>query len=434
MIYIYKLLKSPWMIPLVMLTIMAVAFFTGQKQEEDSQGRPVVIYAHPPCGPELMKLYRPVWEEFKRTHPDIDFRVLHITGKYEDKIKIMFAGKVAPDVIFMYPQALPAWADMEALEPLDEYIDKSGEVSRDDYFPAMLETFSYKGKLYGLPKDASATIMFYNVEMFEKYGLEKPQSDWTWQDMMKAARVLTRDINGDGRVDQWALSCPNWWELVWQFGGGILDESGSKCTLLEPKAVAGLEFWAELRNKHGFTPSPESESDIGSGRLFSLGKIGMFFSIYPWVTSMRKECDFRWDIAPMPRGPRARAVTALGSAMAVTCQSKNKAAAFEWVRWMTQRTGMIFLTSVENPSCIELARSRDFMDSPFQPPTKKVAVEALEYVRPPMRHPKHNEIMDALNAELYRALLGTITVRKALENAVPKVDKILQRASKRKQQ
>ena len=229
------------------------------------------------------------------------------------------------------------------------------------------------------------------------------------------------------------MTAPYWWELVWQFGGRVLDEKGSRCTLLEPKALAGVEFWAALRHKHGVIPSPEAASDIGSGRLFSLGKIGMCFSIYPKVSSLRKEGKFQWDIAHMPKGPDGRAVTAFGSAMAVTCQSKNKAAAFEWVRWMTQRTGMIFLTSVENPSCLKLARSRDFLDSPGLPVSKNVAVETLEYVRPPMRHPKHDEIMDALDAELYGAQQGTITVRKALENAIPKVNRILQRKSKRKQ-
>ena len=421
------------MIPFGMLVILSSVFFTGRRKGVDTEGRPIVVYAHPPCGPELMKLYRPIWEEFKRTHPDIDFRVLHISGKYEDKIKVMFAGNVAPDVIFMYPKALPAWADMDALEPLDEYLAKSEKISRDDYFPAMLETFTYNGKLYGLPKDASATLMFYNVDMFKKYGLEKPRADWTWEDLVNSAKAMTHDTNGDGRVDQWGLTSPRWWELVWQFGGRILDENAARCMLLEPKALAGLEFWAALRNKYGVTPSPEALSDIGDSRLFSLGKVGMFFGIYPWVSSLRKECDFRWDIALVPRGPSGRAVTAFGSAMAVTCQSRNKTAAFEWVRWMTQRTGMIYLTSVENPSCLNLAKSRDFLDSLGLPSTKEVAVEALEYVRPPMRHPRHDEIMDALDAELYKAQLGTITIRQALENAVPKVNRILQRESNRKQ-
>ncbi len=420
------------MIPLVMLLFLGVAFLTGRRTGVSKDGRPIVVYAHPPCGPELMKLYRPIWKEFRRTHPDIDFRVLHITGKYEDKIKVMFAGNVAPDVIFMYPKALPTWADMDALEPLDGYLDKSEKVNRDDYFPSMLEAFTYNGKLYGLPKDASATIMFYNVGMFKKYGVAKPNPDWTWQDMLKAAKTLTRDTDGDGRIDQWGLTSPDWWEFVWQFGGRVLDETGSRCTLLEPKALVGLEFWAELRCKYRVTPSPATLSNLGGNRLFSLGRVGIYFSIYPAVSSLRRECDFQWDIAHVPAGPGGRAVTSLGSAMAVTCQSRNKAAAFEWVRWMTQRTGMIGLTSVENPSCLKLAKSRDFLDSPGLPPTKKVAVETLKYVRPPMRHPKHDEIMDALNAELNRAQMGKITVREALEHAVPKVNRILQRHLKRK--
>jgi ABC-type glycerol-3-phosphate transport system substrate-binding protein len=119
----------------------------------------------------------------------------------------------------------------------------------------------------------------------------------------------------------------------------------------------------------------------------------------------------------------------VGSALAITTQSRHKAAAFEWVRWLTSQTGMRGLTAVESPSCVALARSPAFIESPGLPKSKQVAIDAMEYAHSPVQHPRHNEILDALTPELDKAQRGEITVRAALQRAVPRVDRILERAA-----
>jgi multiple sugar transport system substrate-binding protein len=293
----------------------------------------------------------------------------------------------------------------------------------------MLDTFRYRGKLYGLPKDASATIMQYNLDLFAACGAAKPTADWTWNDLLAAAKKLTRDTNGDGRADQWGMNLYPWWIFVWQNGGRVLDREANRCALLEPRAVEAIEFWAALRWSHAVTPTPEAVKDLGGWRLFALGRVGMNFEMYPVVSLLRGRCDFTWDLAPMPRGPHGRATDSVGSALAVTTQSRNKQAAFEWVRWLTSQSGMRGLTAVESPSCIALAQSPAFIESPGPPKSKQVAVDAMEYAHPPVQQPRYNEILDALTPELDKASRGEISVRAALERAVPLVDRILERAA-----
>jgi multiple sugar transport system substrate-binding protein len=419
-----RFLRSPVIIPIVSLALLGFALLQSPFSRGGERQRPTVVYAHPPCPPELMKLYNPIFDEFRRTHPQIELKVLHITGNYEDKIKVMFAGGVAPDVIFMYPTALPAWAELGALLPLDEQLAK-GRTRSSDYFAAMLDTFRYKGKLYGLPKDASATIMQYNVELFRRAGIEAPNERWTWVDLLRAAKALTKDSSGSGRVDQWGMNALPWWTLVWANGGRVLDETGTHCTLLEPAALEALEFWVDLRCKYGVTPSPTATADLSPSRLFELGRVAMHFEMYPIVSVFRKTCSFEWDLAPIPSGPKSRCTDAVGSALAVTAQSRNPDAAFEFVRWLTSEQGMKFLVTVESPSCVKLAHSDEFLQSAGAPKSKNVAIEAMEYTRAPIQHPQYAEIMDTLNSELNRAMLGKIGIREALENAVPKVDRVL---------
>ena len=53
-------------------------------------------------------------------------------------------------------------------------------------------------------------------------------SDWTWDDFLHAARALTRDTDGDGRIDQYGLgtevSIFRLAPFVWQNGGELVDD------------------------------------------------------------------------------------------------------------------------------------------------------------------------------------------------------------------
>jgi len=197
--------SSLW-IPIVAVAILIGSILTGGRADSDPQGRPVVVYAHPPCPPDLMRYFEEAFADFRQSHPEINLQVLHITGNYEDKIKVMFAGKVAPDVIFMYPTALPAWVELGALRPLNDLLGTNVA----DYFAAGVRTFSYRGRIYGLPKDATADILFYNPALFRQHGLTTPSADWTWQEMLRAAKAMTEDRDGDGRTDVYGMQQPEW--------------------------------------------------------------------------------------------------------------------------------------------------------------------------------------------------------------------------------
>ena len=122
---------SQLLVPLFVVLLLAGAILTGGRKVLDPQGRPTIVYAHPPCPPDLMVCFERAFDDFRATHPGIDLRVLHITGSYEDKVKIMFAGKVAPDVIFMYATALSAWVALDALAPLSDMMERDDAIAAE---------------------------------------------------------------------------------------------------------------------------------------------------------------------------------------------------------------------------------------------------------------------------------------------------------------
>jgi multiple sugar transport system substrate-binding protein len=419
-----KKIPGQLFVPIAIVALLVTMVVTGGRAKHDAQGRPVVVYAHPPCPPDLMAYFERAFADFRQAHPQIDFRVLHITGNYEDKIKVMFAGKVAPDVIFMYPTALPAWVDLAALTPLDEWVTPAVKA---EYFAAGIETFTWNGRLYGLPKDASAEILFYNKAMFRERGVPLPTAEWTWDDFLAAAKQLTRDTDGDGRTDVYGTEQPPWDSLVLQNGGQVISDDGTRCLLGEPAAVEALKFWAELRTRYRVTPTPESRMDQTPWQLFALRRTGMFVSMYPAVPILRRTCDFEWDIALPPRGPQRARSAFQGSAFAITSQCRNKDAAFTFVRWMTS-SGMRHVMTFDIPCYKPLGQADEWRDSSQPPASKEVAVQVMEQATPPaIKHPAYAEILDAIGPQLDRVNRGVATVEEAVKIIVPNVNAILVR-------
>ncbi|MFN2926971.1 ABC transporter substrate-binding protein [Lachnospiraceae bacterium YH-ros2228] len=102
-------------------------------------------------------------------------------------IKTKFASNDLPDIIQVYK---PQWVETNAGEDgLNKLVDLTGLDSMSEYDQKALDgTYSYKGKLYGIPMDSVVLSgVFYNKKAFEKAGAEIPQ---TWDDFLSVCDKL----------------------------------------------------------------------------------------------------------------------------------------------------------------------------------------------------------------------------------------------------
>ena len=137
-----------------------------------------------------INILKPMLEEFEKENPDIKVDLMHIPQNYFQKIHLLFASNTAPDVIFINNLYLPIYANAGVLEDLTDY-----EFEYDKYFPKSVEAMKFKGKIYALPRDVSNLVVFYNKDLFKKYGVSYPVNDWTLDDLLKTAQKLTTPKN-----------------------------------------------------------------------------------------------------------------------------------------------------------------------------------------------------------------------------------------------
>ena len=128
-----------------------------------------------------------VLQDFEALHPHIKVKHEVIAEQYMDVIKTRLIGEAAPDVFYLDVSEAPFLIRKDVLEPLNSYITPDFDLA--DFEPSLLNPFIYQGQIYGLPKDYSTLVLFYNKQAFAAAGLTDPPQ--TWDELSQYAQLLT---------------------------------------------------------------------------------------------------------------------------------------------------------------------------------------------------------------------------------------------------
>lgn len=198
------------------------------------------------------------------------------------------------------------------LQPLEELYDLTDEKWVKD----ALEFTTIDGRTYGLDRERPILrgVLFFNKAIFEREGLPNPyelvaNKQWTWDKMIEIAKQATRDLDGDGVIDQWGLGggdaplC-----FVYSNLGRILTMVDGKptITLGEPNAQEGLQAFYDAVNVHKVVEIPPEgapwDYDI---QRFQDGKLAMFPFNF-WIADRFAEAMADdYGVTLFPIGPRA---------------------------------------------------------------------------------------------------------------------------------
>jgi multiple sugar transport system substrate-binding protein len=300
-------------------------------------------------------------------------------GNYADKIVLQLADGKAPDVIWSEVSTYVPLQAKGAFKPLDEFIRRD-KVDIKIYYSGVMKRFTTGGKVYALPQDtAPIACLFYNKALFKKAGVPFPNDHWTWDDLLKAAQAITSP--GDPSPSKvWGFKDnygPDWANWVYANGGTMTDDwlKPTRCTLDSPAAIEAVTFMRDLMLKHKVMPDEASRQSLGGvgEDLFMQGQLGMFRCGYWPTTKLRTQKGLDWDMAPFPKGPRAKGFSwgTGGSGWAMSRDARDPEKAWAVIKFLGSEP--VQQTWVESgdiqPSIIHLAHSPAFNGS--VPPANK---------------------------------------------------------------
>jgi multiple sugar transport system substrate-binding protein len=385
---------------------------------------------------EEIQAYQQVLRVFQEKNPGIQVEYINIpSNEYLAKITAMMAAGSPPDVFFINNIDFPGLASRGVLKPLDPFIQRD-KYPTGDIFPGILKAFQWEGAQYGLPRDVSNLVVFYNRNLLRKAGLPDPKPDWTWDDFLRYAKALT--VEKDGKRVQWGVSFQTFylfWELwVWSAGGRFYSPDHSKFLLNSPPSVEGLQFYLDLRYKHHVAPTPEEAQDRGAFTMFLNGQTGMIVDGRWRVPTLKARAKFDFDVVPFPRGKAGSIVDIDGSGWVMAAGTRNPEAAWKLLSFLAgpeasqifTKTGLIIPARGVDVKNVEksIQNLKDFFVPP-PPRSQHFFLTVNKTARPTETFERWNEALQLINKALEPVWQGKAELKAALDGVAPQVQKIL---------
>ena len=278
---------------------------------------------------------------FNEVYPDIEVQIIR-PADYWPKLMSMLAAGTPPDVFYMGFPEFVEYHKLGALLDLQPYVDATPDFNALDFFPGTLDAFRDRetGHLYGIPKDWSTYVVYYNVEMFKQAGLPTPNElfgygKWSWKEFLEVAKKLTKDTDGDGKIDVYgfAYNFPARWKLLPPAFGADWVKTPDKVVVNTPEFAEAIQFLADLALVHHVMPGVTELAEMSAPDWFANQKAAMFIC-GRWMTMKFKTLPFKWDIAPVPYYRKMYTWVDL-VAYCVAKDSKNPDAAWKLVNFLT---------------------------------------------------------------------------------------------------
>lgn len=381
--------------------------------------------------------YEALVAAFEAEYPDIDilFSALPSQNDYNQRLAAGFSGGSPPDVMLLNYRRFALFAAQKALEPLDAYFERSTLLDPGAFYPQPLSAFKFQQQQWCIPQNVSSLVVYYNLDLFDAAGLSYPSQDWSQEDFMAAARALTRDVDGDGKIDQYGVGIePSLMRLapfVWQAGGDIVDnaQQPTRLSLDSPAALAAFQWFVDLQVKEGMTPDMAAETAEASENRFLNGRLGMYFNSRRGTPTYRTISDFAWDVAPLPKGQQAASILhSDGYCMAAA--AKNKEAAWKFIEYANSSAGQTLIAKSGRtvPSLSAVAESPDFLDPKLAPPSSRVFLDVIPSLRGLPLMSTWPAIEEIANREIERAFYGEISVSEAAAAAAAQTQTYFEQA------
>lgn len=280
----------------LLVGISLAVLMCGCGDEGEHAGK-VHLVLSVPADRETRPMYRDVVTQFETAHPHIEVQILEIPANYYGKVLVMIAGRNSPDLMWI-GQSFAEFAARGVFLDLSEKL--AAEVDLEEYLPQALSWYRVGDRQYGIPFGIDMNFIAFNKALFDEAGVPYPTDDWDYDHFLRTAKALTRDIDGDGRIDQYGFK-GNLEKA--SFGAQVISADGTDVLCNRPEMIECLRANLDLSRKHKVSPLPDDADFQGldAYSYFLQGKAAMM-QFFTWnLPFLRRRCAaMDWDIVNNP--------------------------------------------------------------------------------------------------------------------------------------
>ncbi|WP_024288096.1 extracellular solute-binding protein [Cellulomonas sp. KRMCY2] len=252
---------------------------------------------------------------------------VNVASDLNQELSQGFAAGSPPDVFYQSTDQLAGYASNGSLLP---YADELG--TADDFYPSLVENFTYDGEFYCAPKDFSTLALIINEDAWAAAGLTDADIPADWEGLAAAAQALTTD----GQV---GLSFgPEYQRLgvfMAQAGGGLVSEDGTEAIADSPENLEALTFVQQMLTD-GVLAYPSAIDSGWGGEAFGSGRAAMTIEGNWIVGAMKNDFpDINYLVTELPAGPAGKGTLQFTNCWGIASDSPDQDAALKLVEYLT---------------------------------------------------------------------------------------------------
>lgn len=364
-------------------------------------------------------VYQELIDNFEAQNPDIHVEMqLTPWDQYWTKFDAAAGANQAADVFFMNVW-VPKYAEAGILEPLDSYMERDG-FDFSLYTESIVNTGTYNGVHYTVPKGTDSMAVAVNTTLFEKYGVTVPTSDWTWDDMVAVCRELKEKIAaaGDSVYPMaFMLNSTNgsWQPVVYQFGGKVFNDDGTS-GYDSAESIEAIQSLVDLIDEE-LIPDYQMVSDTSAEEFFISGQACM---LYLPTFSSQKVDQAKVEGVELIKLPKAKTQEFIAGSMhyGMNSASEHKEEAWRFMQYLAseEANDIVGQRGIDLPARIS---SQSYYASSFEQFDGTAFVEGLVDAKAYPNAPAYAE--DAINSITNDSIMAIFTKQIGVQEGMEKM-------------
>jgi len=351
------------------------------------------------------------------------------TAGYQATLLTEVAAGTAPDVFWIPGTDVATFALAGAILNLNELVT-AADFDVSVFYPQQVaeltynpETMDNEGALWGLPRDASAMVLYYNADLFDEAGVEYPDvqmanGTWDWDALRETAEAIAALSSGGNQI--YGVNFDAWWGplMLWINAAAdngynnYFNEARTECGLNSPATTEALTFLRGLYADELAVPFGTSAEPA-----FVAGQVGMYLN-GRWATPNNiTNLDFNWNAAEVPAAPNGgRSNWLFWGAYVVNANTEHPEEAFDLVTRLTSVDVQSQITALgaNIPSRAGEDAQAAFLDSLKEEKAdlnNQAFLNGLQYAvaEAPLWGANFQNIDGAVSAEIGRVMAGEVT-------------------------
>jgi multiple sugar transport system substrate-binding protein len=301
---------------LVLMTALGIAALSGCSKGDQGQSGEQGAASTPVAGPTqpvTVKIAGPAnwfpeqeWNDYfikpvQAKYPNIKVELTNVPTNTDANWDALVASGIKPDIVIGATVSMIVQGSRGLLQDMEPLLKKHKfDLSRIDDAGVQSVKLMNGGTLAGIPFTVHFGALYYNRDLFDKFGVSYPKDGMTWEDARELAKKVTRK---DGDVNYYGLTTDNPQRVASMLSLPLVNPATLKANVSNDAWKRVFETLKSIYDIPGNWAPPGAKtltSEANFREYFQKGQLAMLVG-QNWLDLLAPQnTSINWDLAGMP--------------------------------------------------------------------------------------------------------------------------------------